>query len=294
MNTANALLRIDAHHHVWRLARGDYGWLTPALAAIHRDYALDDLRPWLDRAGIRATVLVQAAPTVAETEFLLAAAAASAGIVRGVVGWVDLAAPDAIPTLERLRRDPTLRGVRPMLQDLADRDWIARPEVRRTLSSLPTLGLRFDALVTPRELPALLRTLDREPEVAVVVDHGAKPPIAAGRREPWASLIAAVAVHPHVHCKLSGLATEAGSDWSADTLQPWVDHLIECFGPERLLWGSDWPVVDLAGGYGRWFEATEALLAPLTAEDRVAILGGNAARFYGFESRTSATAISGL
>jgi L-fuconolactonase len=294
MNIGNALLRIDAHHHVWRLSRGDYGWLTPALGAIHRDFTLDDLAPWLRRAGIGATVLVQAAPTVAETEFLLAAAAASDGVVWGVVGWVDLASPDAIATLERLARDRALRGVRPMLQDLTDPDWIARPEARRTLSSLPTLGLRFDALVTPRELPALLRMLDQQPELAIVVDHGAKPPIVAGRREPWASLIAAVAAHPRVHCKLSGLATEAGAEWSANTLQPWVDHLIECFGPQRLLWGSDWPVVDLAGGYGRWLEATETLLAPLTGEDRAAILGGNAARFYGFESRASGTAVSAL
>jgi len=276
------MVRIDAHHHFWRLSRGDYRWLTPALAAIHRDFALDDLVPWLRRAGIGATVLVQAAPTVAETEFLLDKAARSGGVVQGVVGWVDLASPNAIPTLERLARDRTLRGVRPMLQDLADPDWIARPDVRRTLSSLPTLGLRFDALVTPRELPALLRMLDQQPELAVVVDHGAKPPIAAGRREPWASLIAAVAAHPQVHCKLSGLATEAGPEWSADTLRPWVDHLLECFGPQRLLWGSDWPVVDLAGGYGRWLAATDALLAPLAAEDRAAILGGNATRFYGF------------
>jgi len=275
--------RIDAHHHVWRLSRGDYGWLTPALAAIHRDFTLDDLAPQLRRAGIEATVLVQAAPTVAETEFLLGAAAASNGVVRGVVGWVDLASPNAIPTLEGLARDRTLRGVRPMLQDLADPEWIVRPKVLRTLSSLPALGLRFDALVTPRELPALLRMLGVQRELAMVVDHGAKPPIAAGQREPWAGLIKAVAAHPRVHCKLSGLATEAGPEWSADTLRPWFDHLLDCFGPERLMWGSDWPVVDLAGGYGRWLAATDALLAPLTAHERDAILGGNAARFYGLE-----------
>src|SRR5262249_52549222 len=130
--------RIDAHHHIWRLARGDYGWLTPALAAIHRDFTLDDLAPQLRRAGIGATVAVQGAPTVAETECLLGAAAASNGVVRGVVGWVDLASPNAVPTLERLARDRTLRGVRPMLQDLADPEWIVQPAVLRTLSSLPS------------------------------------------------------------------------------------------------------------------------------------------------------------
>lgn len=278
------MVRIDAHHHVWRLARGDYGWLTPALAAIHRDFSLANLEPWLDRAGIDATVLVQAAPTVAETEFLLAAAASSKGIVQGVVGWVDLAAPAATATLERLARDRTLRGVRPMLQELADPDWILGPNVIAALSALPALGLRFDALVTSRELPALLRMLDRLPELPVVIDHGAKPPIAANRREPWAHLISAVAAHPRVHCKLSGLATEAGPEWSVDTLRPWVEHLLACFGPHRLIWGSDWPVVNLAGGYGRWLAATDALLAPLPEGDRAAIMGGNAARFYGLET----------
>lgn len=280
-----AMPRVDAHHHVWRLARGDYGWLTPALAAIHRDFSFADLEPWLKDAGIDATMLVQAAPTVAETEFLLAVGAASNGIVQGVVGWVDFAAPAAITTLERLARDPLLRSVRPMLQDLADPEWILRPNVIATLSALPALGLCFDALVTPRELPALLRMLDRLPELAVVVDHGAKPPIRAGPREPWAQLISAVAAHPRVHCKLSGLATEAAPEWSDDALQPWVEHLLACFGPHRLIWGSDWPVVNLAGGYGRWLAATEALLRPLPEADRAAIMGGNAARFYGFETR---------
>jgi len=278
------MVRIDAHHHVWHLSRGDYGWLTRALAPIHRDFSFADLEIWLDQARIDATVLVQAAPTVAETEFLLAVAAASQGIVQGVVGWVDLAAPAAIATLEHLVRNRSLRGVRPMLQDIADSDWILRPDVTAALSALPALGLRFDALVTPRELPALLRMLDRLPELAVVVDHAAKPPIAASRREPWAHLISAVAMHPNVHCKLSGLATEAGPEWSADTLRPWVEHLLACFGPHRLIWGSDWPVVNLAGGYGRWLAATEALLAPLPEGDRAAIMGGNAARFYGLET----------
>ena len=274
------MVRIDAHHHVWRLARGDYAWLTPALAAIHRDFSLDDLAPLADGARVDGTVLVQAAPTVAETEFLLEIATARGGFVQGVVGWVDLSARAAITTLERLATHRALRGVRPMLQDLADAAWILRPEVIATLSALPALGLRFDALVTPRELPALLRALDRLPELSVVVDHGAKPPIASGQREPWRHLIAAVAAHPRVHCKLSGLATEAGAEWSADALRPWFEHLLACFGPGRLIWGSDWPVVNLAGGYERWLAATQALLEPLTDDDRAAIMGGNAVRFY--------------
>jgi L-fuconolactonase len=266
---------------VWQLARGDYAWLTPKLAPIYRDFALADLRPLLAAAQIDATVLVQAAPTVAETEFMLAVAAQSDGLVRGVVGWVDFAAADAVAIAQRLARNPLLKSLRPMLQDLPDAAWILRPDVDRTLAALPALGLRFDALVTPRELPALATMVERHPALRVVIDHGAKPPIASGQREPWAGWITRIAQHPQVCCKLSGLATEAARDWTVASLAPYVEHLIACFGPQRLLWGSDWPVVDLAGGHARWHRATLELLAPLTADERAAVLGGNARRFYG-------------
>ncbi len=276
-------LRVDAHHHVWRLDRGDYGWLTPALASIYRDFGLADLRPLLAPAGIGATVLVQAAPTVAETEFLLHVARASEGLVRGVVGWVDLAANDAVPTLARLANEPMLKSIRPMLQDLPDPEWILREEVGRAVSALAGLGLRLDALVRVPQLPSLLRLVDRHPDLAVVIDHGAKPEISTGGWEPWACRIAALARNPRVECKVSGLVTEAGPHWTDDGLRRYVDHLLECFGPPRLLWGSDWPVVDLAGGYRRWWKATEKLLSGLPVADREAILGGNALRFYGLD-----------
>ena len=183
---------IDAHHHVWSLARGDYGLITPALPPLYRDFALADSAPLREQARVTGIVLVQAAPSVAETHYLLDIAGASDGVVRGVVGWVDLAASDAIPVLKRLARNPLLKAVRPMLQDLPDPDWILRPEVRRTLAALPRLGLRFDALVTSAQLPALLELLAAVPDLPVVVDHGAKPAIASGAMEPWASLIRAV------------------------------------------------------------------------------------------------------
>ena len=275
--------RIDAHHHVWRLDRGDYGWLTPAQGAIYRDYTLANLKPLLTAAGVEATVLVQAAPTRAETDFLLQVAEASLGIVRGVVGWVDLAARDAIPMLGQIAGKPLLKSIRPMLQDLPDPAWILRKDVVHALRALPPLGLRFDALVKPAQLPALLAVIERIPDLDVVIDHGAKPPIAVCGWQPWADLIAAAAQSPRVHCKLSGLVTEAGADWRADTVRRYVDHLLACFGPGRLLWGSDWPVVDLAGGYERWAAATDVLLSGLSAGDRAAILGGNAWRFYGLD-----------
>jgi L-fuconolactonase len=273
---------VDSHHHVWRLGRGDYGWLrpTPELAPIYRDFALDDLRPWLTAAGVDATVLVQAAPTIAETHYLLEVAHRSDELVRGVVGWTDLAAPDAVATLSALAADPLMKGVRPMLQDLADPAWILQPDVQPALSALPQLGLRFDALVKPRELKALLLMLERHPDLAVVVDHCAKPEIASGVWQPWADDVAVIAANTTACCKLSGLVTEAGAGWNVVALRRYVEHILACFGSRRVMWGSDWPVVTLAASYSDWVAATDALLAGLPGAERDAIRGGNARRFY--------------
>lgn len=272
------MISVDAHHHVWRIARGDYGWLTPELT-IYRDYTLDDLRPLL--GDITATVLVQAAETDAETEFLLGIARQSDGLVRGVVGWTDFAHPDAPDRIAALASDPLLKGLRPMLQDNADTEWVLRPDVQPALHSLVTVGLRFDALVQPRHLPVLLQLHSRHPTLQLVIDHGAKPDIAGGAWQPWASDIARLARETPSHCKLSGLVTEARRNWRIDDLRRYTDHLLECFGPDRLMWGSDWPVVDLAGGYARWRKASEALLTGISAPDRAAIFGGTALNFYG-------------
>jgi L-fuconolactonase len=275
--------RVDAHHHVWRLARGDYGWLEPSasLAPIYRDFHIDELRPLLRAAGIDATVLVQAAPTVAETRFLLDIASASAGLVKGVVGWVDFNDRDALATLSALSAHPLLKSVRPMLQDLGDPAWILRADVARVVASLPGFGLCFDALATPRELPSVATMIEQHPGLAVVIDHCAKPDVVHGGWQPWASDIARIGRQPHAYCKLSGVVTEAGAQWTVKTLRPYVDHVLHCFGAQRVMWGSDWPVLTLASTYEAWTEATDALLAELSGDERDAIRGGNATRFYG-------------
>ena len=272
---------VDAHQHVWSLARGDYGWLTPAEPALYRDFSLADGAPLHQQSGVTASVLVQAAPTVAETQYLLDVARTSGGVVKGVVGWADLAAPEAIPKLRRLARDPLLKSVRPMLQDEPDAEWMLRADVARTLDALPRLGLRFDALIRPEHLPVLLRMLERHPDLAVVIDHAAKPDIASGMWTPWAEGMRAVAASPRVRCKVSGLVTEAGTGWTIDQLRRYVDFLAESFGPQRLMWGSDWPVVNRTGTYQSWFAATVALTAGWTIKDRAALMGGTARRFYG-------------
>ncbi len=268
---------VDAHHHVWTIARGDYDWLTPDLP-IHRDYGLDDLRPLLD--GTTATVLVQAAATEAETRFMLDTAHASAGLVRAVVGWTDLATSDAPARIAALAADPLLKGLRPMLQDIVDTDWILRSDVGTGLRAMQAHGLQLDLLVKPRHLAILPTLAARHPDLPMVIGHGAKPDIAGGGFAPWAAGMARLARETAWCCKLSGLVTEAAPGSTADDLRPYVDHLLATFGPDRLMWGSDWPVVNLAGGYNAWREAAHALV-PAVAH--AAIFGGTAARFYAID-----------
>jgi L-fuconolactonase len=271
---------VDAHFHCWRLARGDYGWLTPALAPIHRDVTIEDWQREARPLGVGAGVLVQAAPTEAETEFLLGEAVHH-GAVRGVVGWLNLQARDAPRRVEQLAAtQPKLKGLRPMLQDIDDPDWILHPSLAPALDAIATSGLVFDALVTPRHLSRVLALCARHPALRVVIDHGAKPDIAHGRWQPWAEDLARVAKETSAVCKLSGLLTEAGPQPVRGAARRWAQHLLDCFGPQRVLWGSDWPVLELAASYRDWWDDTQALLAPLNASERSAVLGGNAVRVY--------------
>ncbi len=273
---------IDAHQHFWSLARDDYGWLSPDDRVLYRDFGPDDLGPHLARAGILRTVVVQAAPTLAETRYLLGLAATT-DWVAGVVGWVDLASAEVEQNLDSFVSHAAFRGVRPMIQDIADDDWMLRDSLTLGLRALAQRNLSFDALVVPRHLPRLIRLLERHPDLSVVVDHAAKPPIRAGDFDSWASEIARMARQTNAYCKLSGLVTEAAGNWTPADLHPYVAHLLECFGSQRLMWGSDWPVVDLAGGFDRWRQASLELLAHLSDFECAAIFGGNAARFYALD-----------
>jgi len=271
--------RIDAHQHFWQVARGDYGWLTPALGPIHRDFGPDDLAPLLARHDIARTILVQAAPTEAETRFLLSIAAKTP-LIAGVVGWADFEAPDIARRIAALAADPLLVGLRPMVQDIADESWLARPELSPAFEAMIAHDLVFDALLKPPHIPAALAMLERHPELSVVVDHAAKPDLSKPDLAAWREGIAALAAHPNTLCKLSGLVTEAAPDWTIETLRPAVEHLLATFGPQRLIFGSDWPVLLLRADYARWFEAATALLAGCTATEREGVFGGNAARLY--------------
>jgi L-fucono-1,5-lactonase len=272
-------MRIDAHHHLWTLARGDYGWLTPALEPIYRDFRLPDLAPLLSAARIEGTILVQAAPTEAETMFLLDVAE-NAEVVCGVVGWTDFDAADGVARIDALASRKLLVGLRPMVQDIDNDDWLLGPALTPMLAAMAKNGLVFDALVLPRHLPRLLQVIDRHPDLTFVLDHCGKPQLATGEIAMWQRDIALLAQRPNIACKLSGLVTEAAPDWQVRDLRQATDHVLTCFGPKRLLWGSDWPVVNLAGGYAKWFTAAETLLSDLSSDDKADIFGGNAARTY--------------
>jgi L-fuconolactonase len=272
-------MMIDAHQHFWTVARGDYGWLMPDSGVLYRDYGPGDLLPHLAEHEISATILVQCAETVAETRFLLDIAQRTP-FVSGVVGWVDFTAPDAPALIAELVRDPLLVGLRPMVQDVPDDDWLLRRDLKAAVDAMVEHGLVFDALIYPRHLPRLATFLDRFPDLEVVLDHGAKPFIGDAVLDPWRADVAAIAARPRTLCKISGLATEAAASWNANDLRPYVDHLKSVFGATRLIWGSDWPVLNKAGSYASWRKAAESLLSDLSSEDRDAVFGRNAERFY--------------
>ncbi len=272
-------MRIDAHQHFWAIARGDYGWLTPDLDVIYRDFAPDDLAPMLKDAGIEGTVLVQAAPTVAETEYMLSLADETS-FIKGVVGWADFEALDAATQIAALDAHSALVGLRPMIQDIADPLWMLGDALTPAFTELTARGLTFDALTLPQHLGPLRKLLARHPDMKVVIDHGSKPLIRDAKLEGWAEDMAALASETNAWCKLSGLVTEAAPDWSVDDLRPYVDHLLNTFGPSCLIWGSDWPVCTLASSYERWLETTDLLLSQLSRSERDAVMGGNAARAY--------------
>jgi L-fuconolactonase len=279
-------MQIDAHQHFWRLDRGDYGWLTPALAPLYRDYLPRDLAPHLADAGVAATILVQAAPSEAETYFMLEIAK-STPFVAGVVGWIDMEAADVAERLAALTKagGGYLKGVRPMIQDIADPNWILSPSLDRAFDAIEALGLCFDALVRPIHLEPLQRRLEQRPKLKVVIDHAAKPDIAAGATLSWSVGLASIASRTSALCKLSGLVTEARREWSLADVEPFVGQVVAAFGPQRIMWGSDWPVLNLASDYRTWHATAERLLANLPASERARIFGGTAAQFYGVSMR---------
>jgi L-fuconolactonase len=271
-------MAIDAHQHFWSLARGDYHWLTPKLRALYRDYLPADLEVTLKASGIGRTILVQAAPTEAESTFLLQLADRHA-FIAGVVGWTDLAAPNAAATVERAAAHPKLVGLRPMLQEMKDPAWILGRHLRPALRAMAKSGLCFDALIRPGQLKVIEALLHQHPDLELVVDHAANPPIGQNLTA-WAADVRRLAANTQTYCKWSGLLTAAQGYVGRSDLRRVFDVLLDAFGPERLMWGSDWPVLNLAGSYEDWLRESTELFAGLTDAQRLCITAQTATSFY--------------
>ncbi len=279
MSTDN--VRLDAHHHLWDLDVRPQGW-TKEFPVLDRSFRMDDLAPLLQANEIGGTILVETINVGPETgEFL--ALAAQDPTIRGVVGWVDLTASDVADRLAELRALPGgdhLVAVRHQVQLEPDPNWLIREDVLAGFRAVADAGLAFDLLVLPHQLPAAIEATRRVDHMNWVLDHAAKPPIASGELQPWQSLITELAGEPSVTCKLSGLVTEASDAWSIAQIRPYAEWVFEAFGPDRVMFGSDWPVALLRASYHEVVALTEELVAPLSAGEQAAIWGGAAMRAY--------------
>lgn len=272
-------MRIDAHHHFWRYSPAEYGWIDDAMAAIRRDFLPEDLAGEIRTAGIGAVISVQACHTLDETEWLLSMAEAHPWIA-GVVGWAPLADPAIAGILALLAANPRLKSIRHVLQAEPDA-YMDRADFNSGLAQLRHFNLAYDILIFHAQLPAAIRLVDRHPSQVFVVDHMAKPPIRAGETQPWARNLAELARRPNVFCKLSGVVTEAGyRTWTYDSILPYLETALSAFGPDRLMFGTDWPVCRVATTYADWVHTVERFVAPLSDAERQAIFHDTATRAY--------------
>jgi L-fuconolactonase len=275
-------MRIDAHHHLWNYNAEEYGWITPDMAVIRRDFLPKDLEPMMHFFDIDGTVAVQARQSIEETEWLLDLAAKHA-IIRGVVGWMPLTLGTGVKKqLERFAGNPKLRGVRHVVQDEPDPRYILRADFNEGVHTLLEFKLRYDILIFERHLPAAIEFVDRHPNQVFILDHIAKPRIKDNVISPWDRNLRELAKRQNVYCKLSGMITEADPvSWTPEGLQPYIDVVLGAFGPRRVMYGSDWPVMLLAGDYARWFRTVQTAIGKLSKTEQDRILGGTATEAYG-------------
>ena len=273
-------MRIDSHHHFWKYSAEEYGWMSDAQAAIRRDFGPEDLKREIDAAGIDGVVSVQARQTLEENDFLLGHARRH-DFIKGVVGWVPLIDESVGAELERLAGQPKLKGVRHVLHDEEDDNYMLREDFNRGVAMIKDFGLVYDILIFEKHLPQTIQFVDRHPDQVFVLDHIAKPRIQANELAPWQSRIVELAHRPNVYCKVSGMATEADyQDWTPEQLEPYFDTVLSAFGPRRLMFGSDWPVCVVAVEYVRWAKLVRSWVSELPAADQERILGGTAVEAY--------------
>ena len=271
---------IDSHQHFWQLGHFDYPWMTKDLGVLYRDYLPNDLAPILQNNHVDKTILVQASNSVAESRWLLGLANAT-GFIAGVVGWVDLMSPDINTQLDELCADRKFKGVRHLVESEPNDDWLVQPAVLSGLKQLSARGISYDLLVHTRHLKHVPRVAESCPELALVIDHLAKPPVARNEIKEWSQALQPLASYSNINCKLSGLVTEANwTSWKTEDLRPFVDLALEYFGPDRLMFGSDYPVCLLAASYDRVLDSFQEILTSVSDADRDKIFSQNAAKFY--------------
>jgi L-fucono-1,5-lactonase len=275
-------MTIDAHHHLWKYSAAEYGWITPEMTVIRRDFLPTDLETLMHHFGIEGTVAVQARQTLDETTWLLELSEKHP-LIRGVVGWVPLTEGAGVKrSLERFAGNKRLRGVRHVVQDEADPRYILRKDFNDGVSALREFRLRYDILIFERHLPATIEFVDRHPNQTFILDHIAKPRIKDKIISPWDRNMRELAKRQNVYCKLSGMVTEADPQhWTPEGLQPYIDVVLAAFGPRRVMYGSDWPVMLLAGDYERWYRTVKLAIAKLSQAEQDRIMGGTAAEAYG-------------
>jgi L-fuconolactonase len=272
-------MRIDAHQHFWDVDRFRYAWMPVEPSPLRRSFFPGQLESILKRSRFDGSVVVQANTVIEETDWLLELAEAHS-FIRGVVGWVDLTDPRLGDVLDRVQRHPKFKGVRHPAHDESDVNWLVREDVLRGLAELARRGLPYDLLLRPPHLPLVPRIAERVPDLRMAIDHIAKPPIASQKLDGWAQDMEAAARIPQVYCKLSGMITEDERAWKAERLRPYVAHVLRCFGPQRLMFGSDWPVCLLRGSWKEVLAAFTQAVGPLPIEVREKLLGGTALEFY--------------
>jgi L-fuconolactonase len=271
---------VDSHQHFWQVGRFDYPWMTPEVEVLCRDYLPPALAPMLERNEVSKTILVQASNSLEETRWLLKLAEQNS-FIAGVVGWVDLTADGFVDQLDEFTAHPRFKGVRHLVESEPQDDWLTQPGVLENLGTLARRGVAYDLLVHTRHLQHALTVADSCPELRLVVDHMAKPPIAPGEMDDWSRGLRQLGARPNVSCKLSGLVTEADwANWRVEDLQPYVNLALEVFGPRRMIFGSDWPVCLLAASYDQVLETSQSMLAGVSEEDRHRIFAANAIDFY--------------
>jgi L-fuconolactonase len=284
LRSFSTFMKIDSHHHLWAINDTDYVWMSEAHAAIRRDFLATDLDAVLDESGIDGSVAVQARQMTGETKFLLDIADANPRI-KAVVGWVPLCENGGEPWLEKFAAHSKLRGVRHVVHDEPDDQFILRPDFNQGIRNLAKYGLLYDILIFWKHLPQTIEFVDLHPDQPFVVDHIAKPRIAAGNFDAeWAAGIRELAKRDHVSCKVSGMLTEVrGETWNPDLLRPYFETVYEAFGPQRVMFGSDWPVCLLRASHAEWTRTCGDLTNSLAPENQSAFWGDNARRIYGFQ-----------